>query len=76
MNLIGFEDRLELFGLLAGAFLVIAGLGMLVNQPWATAIDTTTAIVQVVGIVATVAVGVVLVLVTRSAGVGDVLPTN
>ena len=76
MNLIGFEDRLELFGLLAGAFLVIAGLGMLVNQPWATAIDTTTAIVQVVGIVATVAVGVVLVLVTRSEEAGDVLPTN
>jgi len=76
MNLTGFEDRLELLGLLAGAFLVIAGLGMLVNQPWATAIDTTTAIVQVVGIVATVAVGVVIVLVTRNEEVGDLLPTN
>lgn len=76
MNLTGFEDRLELLGLLAGVFLVIAGLGMLANQPWATTTDTTAALVQVVGIVAMVAVGVVVVLVTRSEDISDVLPTS
>lgn len=76
MNLTGVEDRLELLGLLAGAFLVIAGLGMLVNQPWATTTETTAALVRVVGIVVTVAVGVVTVLVTRHEDVGDLLPTS
>ena len=76
MNLTGFEDRLELLGLLAGVFLVIAGLGMLANQPWSTTTNTTAALVQVVGIVAMVAVGAVTVLVTQSEEVGDVLPTS
>lgn len=76
MNLTGFEDRLELYGLLAGVFLVIASLGMLTSQPWSTTTNTTAALVQVVGIVATLAVGVAIVLVTRSEEVGELLPVS
>lgn len=76
MNLTGFEDRLELLGLLVGAFVVVAGLGMLTSQPWSTAGGSAAALVQVVGIVATIAVGAVIVLVTQSEAVADLLPTN
>ncbi|SDF40159.1 hypothetical protein [Halorientalis regularis] len=32
----GFSDRLELLGLLTGAFLVLAGLGTVAGTPWTT----------------------------------------
>jgi hypothetical protein len=34
--MLGFSDRLELLGLLMGAFLVLAGIGTIVGMPWET----------------------------------------
>lgn len=74
MNGYEFEDRLELLGVLAGGFVVVVALGTLLGLPWTTTDNTTAALIQVVGIVATIAVGVTLVAVTYDGTVSDALP--
>ncbi|AQL43068.1 hypothetical protein BV210_10235 [Halorientalis sp. IM1011] len=34
--MLGFSDRLELLGLLTGAFLVLVGIGTIAGTPWTT----------------------------------------
>ncbi|MFC7044342.1 hypothetical protein ACFQH6_01995 [Halobacteriaceae archaeon GCM10025711] len=65
MNL--FDDRLGLLGTLAGAFLVLAGLGTLVGMPWQySGGGAGVAVGQILGAIATVAVGAGLVWLVRS----------
>lgn len=52
-----FEDRLEVLGVAAGAFLIVAALGTVLGQPWTTNPDTAAVGLKLVGVVATVAVG-------------------
>jgi hypothetical protein len=35
-HMLGFSDRLELVGLLTGAFLILVGIGTIVGMPWTT----------------------------------------
>ena len=71
---IDIEDRLSLLGLLVGVFVVVVGLGTLLGTPWTTTESSTAVVVQLVGIVATVAVGVVLILVTYVDEPGELVP--
>jgi hypothetical protein len=71
---INFEDRLSVLGVLVGGFVIVAGLGTLLGAPWTTAGSTSVLLVQLVGIVATVAIGVLLVIITYADDPGAVLP--
>lgn len=76
MNRPTFDDRLELFGLLAGVFVILAGLGMLTAQPWSTAEGSAAALVRLLGIVVAVAIGIVVIIVTRNEDIEELLPTS
>lgn len=60
MRTIQFEDRLEPLGIAAGAVLVVMALGTLLGTPWATAGSTVVAVLQLVGVLVTAAIGVAL----------------
>ena len=59
MNL--FADRLDILGVLAGVFLVLVAIGTAAGQPWQYSGGTVVMIVQIFGVIATAAIGVVLV---------------
>lgn len=61
-----FEDNLELMGVLAGAFLVLVGLGTLAGMPWRYNSSVIVSIGQVLGILATIAVGAGLVWLSQT----------
>ncbi|MEF8773173.1 MAG: hypothetical protein V5A37_00450 [Halobacteriales archaeon] len=65
-----FEDDLELWGVLAGGFLVLVGLGTLVGMPWRYNTGILVSIAQLIGILATIAVGAGLVWLARTDGDG------
>jgi hypothetical protein len=61
-----FEDRLSTIGTLVGAFLILSAVGTLIGTPWTYAQSSLVAVGQLVGIVATIAIGAGLVwLVTQ-----------
>lgn len=66
MELPAVEDRLELLGTVLGVFVVLTSLGALVGMPWATNPDTLAVLVQLVGILLSVTVGVALVWLVRT----------
>jgi hypothetical protein len=75
MNLpVDFEDRLAVLGVLVGAFVIVVALGTLLGTPWTTTGSTSVVIVQLVGVVATIAIGVALIVITYADDPGDVLP--
>lgn len=53
-----FDDKLEPLGILGGVFLVLAGVGTVVGAPWATNPDTLAVAIQILGALATAALGV------------------
>jgi hypothetical protein len=71
---IDFEDRLAVLGVLAGAFVIVVGLGTLLGLPWTTTESTTAAVIQLVGIVANIAIGAVLIVITYADEPGELLP--
>ena len=71
---VNFKDKLSVLGVLVGGFVIVAGLGTLLGAPWATTGNTSVLVIQLVGIVATVAIGVLLVLVTYADDPGDMVP--
>lgn len=73
MDAVDFEDRLEPVGILGGLFLVVVALGTLLELPWTTTEFTTVAIAQTVGILLTIALGLVLMGLAYSGDVGDLL---
>lgn len=60
-----FDDRLEPVGIAVGVLLVLVGLGTVAGFPWATKGDALAAAIQVVGALATAAVGAGLVWLSR-----------
>lgn len=58
MEVIDAADKLEVLGVLVGAFLVAVALGTLVGTPWATNNDALASVVQLVGVAAMAAVGI------------------
>jgi len=58
MEVIGAADKLEVLGVLVGAFLVVAALGTLVGTPWTTNNDALASAIQIVGVAAMIAVGI------------------
>lgn len=63
-----FADRLDLVGTLAGVFLVLVALGTLSGQPWQYSGSALVMVLQLVGIVATAAIGVLLVWLAHYKG--------
>jgi hypothetical protein len=51
-------DRLEPLGIVAGAFLVLVAVGTVVGMPWQTSNDALASILQFLGVVAMLAVGI------------------
>ncbi len=72
---IEFEDRLALVGTLLGAFVIIVGLGTLIGMPWTTNESTGAVAIQMVGIIATIAVGALLVFISYATEPGELLPS-
>jgi hypothetical protein len=71
---IDFEDNLAILGVLVGAFVVVVGLGTLLGQPWTTTENTSAVVVQMVGILATIGIGVLLIVLTYADDPGELLP--
>jgi len=71
---IEFEDRLAVLGVLVGGFVIVVGLGTLLGQPWTTNGNTAAVVVQLVGIIATIAVGGLLIVITYADEPGELLP--
>jgi hypothetical protein len=65
MATLDFEDQLEPLGILAGALLVIFGLGTIAGLPWETK-PIAPFLLQLVGVVAMIAIGAALVWISRS----------
>ena len=61
-----FADTLDVLGVLVGAFVALVGLGTLVGMPWQYTTSTVTMILQILGALATVALGVGLAWLTHS----------
>ncbi|WP_436930144.1 hypothetical protein [Halosimplex halobium] len=61
-----FEDRLEPVGIAVGALLVLVALATLAGAPWTTKGSVAASALQVVGAVATAAVGAGLVWLSRA----------
>jgi hypothetical protein len=53
-----FEDRLDVFGVLAGVFVALVGLGTLVGMPWQYSGGGLVTVFQVLGAVSAVGIGV------------------
>ena len=58
MKTIGVTDKLEVLGVLVGAFLVVTALGTLLGTPWAYSDSTLASVIQLDGVVAMIAIGV------------------
>ena len=71
---IDFEDNLAILGVLVGGFVVVVGLGTLLGQPWTTTESTSAVVVQLVGIVTMVAIGLLLIIITYADEPGELLP--
>lgn len=66
MDQLAFTDKLEVVGLLVGAFLVLVGLGTLSGAPWATAETTLVGLVEVLGALIAIVIGVGLAWVSKT----------
>jgi len=71
MNVPNVEDKLGLLGVLVGAYMLFTVVGMLVGQPWSTAQSGFVAAIQIVGILATAAITVFLVVVARGENLDE-----
>lgn len=56
-----FADRLDLLGVLAGVFLVLVAIGTAAGTPWTHSGGTIVMTVQIFGVLATAAIGILLV---------------
>ena len=63
-----FADKLEVLGILVGAFLVLVGLGTLSGIPWETAATAMAGVTQVVGAIIAIGLGVGLAWLARTDG--------
>lgn len=68
------DETMAVLGLLVGAIVVLIGLGTLLGQPWSTAEGTLVALVQLLGILATIAVGVLVAMIAQKKNPFDYVP--
>jgi hypothetical protein len=61
-----FQDRLELLGLVTGAFLVLAGLGTVAGTPWTHKASIAASVIQVLGALGTAGIGAGLIWLVRT----------
>jgi hypothetical protein len=61
-----FEDRLEVLGLVTGAFLVLAGLATVAGTPWTHKASIVASAIQVLGALGTAGIGAGLIWLTRT----------
>lgn len=61
-----FADRLDVFGVLVGAFVALVGLGTLVGMPWQYGAGGVVTVLQIFGALAAVALGVGLAWLTHT----------
>lgn len=66
MDVLTTGDRLEVVGLAVGVLLILGGLGSLVGAPWATNPDALAVLVQLLGIVLSIAVGAAIIWTVRN----------
>jgi len=59
------SDTFEPLGIVVGAFLVLVAIGTIVGTPWQTNNDVLITVVQLLGVLATAAVGAALVWLAR-----------
>jgi len=74
MGPFAFEDRLELLGILAGAFVVVVALGTMLEPPWTTNESTGAAAVQTFGVVLAIVVGLLLIQISYRGDLRSLLP--
>ena len=60
MDTLRFADRLEVIGIVIGAFLVLTGIGTIAGQPWNTAGGALVTLATLVGAVMAIAIGAAL----------------
>jgi len=61
-----FADRLDVFGVLAGVFVALVGVGTLVGMPWQYSGGGLVTVLQILGSLAAVVVGVGLAWLTHT----------
>ena len=61
-----FDDRLEPLGIGLGAMLVLIGIATIAGLPWANKGDIVASVLQIVGVLGTIGIGVLLVWLTRT----------
>jgi hypothetical protein len=66
MDQLPFADTLEVLGFAVGALLVLVGLGTLSGLPWQTAETIVVAVVQILGALVAIGIGVGLAWVVRT----------
>jgi hypothetical protein len=71
MNGYRFEDRLELLGFLGGAFVVIVALGTLLGTPWSSARTASIGLVQTLGVLLTLLVGLGTIAITYNGDLSE-----
>jgi hypothetical protein len=71
MNGYRFEDRLELLGFLGGAFVVIVALGTLLGTPWSSAQTASIGLVQTLGVLLTLLVGLGTIAITYKGDLSE-----
>lgn len=74
MSMFASKDKLEILGIVTGAFVILVALGTLLEPPWTTNEATGAAVVQTAGIFLTIAVGLVLIQLTYSGNLRDLVP--
>lgn len=62
-----FADRLDALGVLAGVFLVLVALGTAAGTPWVYSGGTVVMVLQILGVLATAAIGAGLVWLSHFA---------
>lgn len=53
-----FADKLDLYGVLVGAFLALVGLGTLVGMPWQYSGGNLVTVLQILGALSAIGIGV------------------
>jgi len=61
-----FADTLDVYGVLVGAFVALVGIGTLVGMPWQYSGSTAVTVLQILGSLAAVALGVGLAWLTHT----------
>lgn len=67
-------DKLEMLGLLTGAFLILVALGTLLEPPWTTTESMGPAMVQTLGVFLSIGVALLLIEMTSRGGLRGFLP--